>query len=401
MRLAPIGALAVHANPALYTFGGCKEGVFVSHVSKRSALYTAKPRVEEMSFIMSVDGVSLDGFGMGRMKDRFLGDPLPFQSLMQIKESSEDPVELITCKNKTITKHTVSMAWKPDYEPGIRMITEPHFEPDAADYEIFADVTVMQMTQNHVASLIASGGVPPSYGRWLLEDNEVTPRLIITKVQDGTYASTVLAPGMVVASINGHNVSSLKDFRQHFEPADGLWRLVTERSSMLVVAFAEAFAEQLLGYKQGRSFLLTPAVTKAAQRHGLVANADEQQATMKLASLFSKMLGDAYAQGQANAGGGSQRPVALGRHGGKNGTSGGHHHGHQGSSASTEGSSFLDRRSIDAPPGAKLKLDSFNLQPPAGAENSNVLEAEGEAKAATPVLRQPLRSQRQSGHTLF
>lgn len=300
LKLAPVGALAVHANEALYALEGCKEGVFISTVANRSALYTAKPRVEARSFIMAVDGVSIDGFGTGRMEQGFLGDPLPFQSLMQIKERVEDAVELTTCRNGTISKHTVSMVSSPEYEPGIRWVAEPQFEPSALDYEVFADVTVMQMTLNHV-HLLMEAGVPPSYGRWLLEDNTFQPRLLITKVTAGTYASTVLAQGMVLASINGHAVSTLAEFREHFEPAGELWTLRTERGSVFVVGFAESLGQQLAAVQEGHPDLLTRAVLAVAQQKGLVQSTNQQAAAMKLAGLFSQMLQEAYAQGQASA----------------------------------------------------------------------------------------------------
>mmetsp|Transcript_38457 Transcript_38457/g.120029 ORF Transcript_38457/g.120029 Transcript_38457/m.120029 type:complete len:245 (+) Transcript_38457:1542-2276(+) len=46
---------------------------------------------------------------------------------------------------------------------------------------------------------------------------------------------------------------------------------------------------------------LTPAVAKAASGLGLIQSSDQQEATIKLASLFSSMLRSSYEQGQASA----------------------------------------------------------------------------------------------------
>uniref|UniRef100_A0A7S4SXG7 Serine protease n=1 Tax=Alexandrium monilatum TaxID=311494 RepID=A0A7S4SXG7_9DINO len=358
LRMAPVGALPVHTSPALYAFGGCKEGVFISRVAERSALHAAKPPVEAGSFVMDVDGVSIDGFGMGRKASRFLGDPVPFESFMQVRESLRDPVELTACRNGTVTKHTVSMMSQPSFEPGIRMVMEPHFEPEALDFEVFADVTVMQMTKNHVAQLLQAGA-PVTYGRWLLEDNALQPRLLVTNVGGGSYASTVLAPGTVLASLNGRGVSSLAEFREHFEPADGFWRLSTERGADFVVGFAEAFAEQVAGIQQGRAYLLTPAVTRVAQRLGMVQSSDEQASTMKLASLLSSMLKKAYEQGQASAQG-SPAPLAEGG-GGGNRTDGAQP---RRVLLSDGPASFLERRVAAGAPGPQPRLRREQLPAP-------------------------------------
>lgn len=300
MKLAPVGAVPVHTSPALYAYGGCQEGVFLAKVAKLSAFARARPPVPAASFVVAVDGVRVDSYGMGVSPGHFLGDPVPFASIMQIKSRTEEPVEVVTCMNGTVAKHSVSMVHNRSLDLGLREVSEPHFEPEALDFEVFADVTVMQMNLNHVALLIRLGA-PPTFGRWLMEDSAIEPKLFISKVRPGSYASTVLAAGMVVSSVNGRNVSTLAEYREAFEPTNGLFVLRTELEVPFVIDFKEAFGQQLAESEAGRPYLFTKAMMSVAQKHGLVQSSGEQVQAMQLAGLFSKMLESAFQQGQASA----------------------------------------------------------------------------------------------------
>merc|ERR1719238_1443848 len=146
-----------------------------------------------------------------------------------------DKITVTTCdKNNKNKESTVSMDWVPEgeskspYESQIRNIVEPFWDPKSMEYELFAGITVMQLTINHIIRLLRIGE-PPTLGRWLLPENQDKPRLLITHVEKGTYASRVVAPGMVIDKVNGHEVGTLdsyKDengrmvpgFRQVFQP---------------------------------------------------------------------------------------------------------------------------------------------------------------------------------------
>merc|ERR1740123_1656691 len=185
---------------------------------------------------------------------------MPLESLMQISDDVESPVEVTVCRKGNVTKHMVSMAWNPKYQKGIRWVEEPSYEEGVLDYEVFAGVTVMQMTSNHVWSLIRAR--VPYLGKWLLPENRKKPRLIVTDVQTGSWAQKVLWPGAVLASLNGHNVSTLQEFRDHFKPQDDLWHLVTEDKDIFVANFAKSVQEQLDEYLMGKTHLGTDLFLK-------------------------------------------------------------------------------------------------------------------------------------------
>merc|ERR1719310_1424008 len=114
----------------------------------------------------------------------------------------------------------------------------------------------MQLTVNHVIELLRSGD-HPTLGRWLLPENQMRPRLLITHVEKGTYASRVLSPGMVVQAINGQNVSTLTDARRAFAPEGATWELETDQGLVFSEKFHEALAKQLVeaATVSGRQYL--------------------------------------------------------------------------------------------------------------------------------------------------
>jgi len=185
----------------------------------------------------------LDRFGMGKTDD-YCGDPTPFASLMALQRNLSEPIVLSVCFKGNVTKHNVSMDWRPEYTSGVRPVDEPYFEPESKDYEVFAGVTVMEMNENHILSLVRSG-LHPTLGRWLLPENQRRQRLIITYIEKGTYASRVLSASMVVQTVNGLQVSTLSDFRRNFQPNGTAWQLETDQGLLFTVDYQATLAKQL------------------------------------------------------------------------------------------------------------------------------------------------------------
>merc|ERR1719367_2612737 len=113
------------------------------------------------------------------------------------------------------------MLWKPRAKNQIRDITEPQFLPASVDFETFADATFMQLTMNHVDQMLHNGYF--SMGRWLMPDNQKRPRVVVAHVLPGSYTERILERGMVVSTVNGHDVFTLEDLRLHFMPKGPIW----------------------------------------------------------------------------------------------------------------------------------------------------------------------------------
>jgi len=260
-RLAPVDAVGIEGNEALYnTSGGCTRGVFLSKIFNTSVLNYARPIVPERSFLVKVDNTPLDSFGMG-YTEHFLGDPTPFESLMMLRPRVDEPVKLTVCKDGTESVHEAFMRWNDEHHcSGVKDIAEPIFEQQAIDFEAFAGVTLMQMTVNHIVKLLRSSSIPMSVGRWLLPENEQSPRVLITYVDKGMYASRVLAPGMVLSKVNGQPISTLQDVRDSFVPRGVTWTLETDRGVLFAVKFLDALVDQLIRIQNGLRYLMTPAI---------------------------------------------------------------------------------------------------------------------------------------------
>jgi len=268
LKLGPIGALIEHANREMFWLSNCSSGPLVRRIQEESVLRFAQPPILENSFIQAVDGVAIDPFGEGRPKAGFLRDPMPLQSLMAILEDVESDVEITVCREGNVTKHNVSLTWRSEYEKGIRWVEEPMYETQALDYEVFAGITVMEMTANHVWSLIRARAF--GLGKWLLPENRKKKRLMVTHVETGSWAEKVLWAGAVLESLNGQNVSTLKEFRANFVPKDqsDSWWLKTDDKDVFVASFQKSVEEQTLEYLMGKTHLGTDhflSVTKAGR----------------------------------------------------------------------------------------------------------------------------------------
>jgi len=264
LRLAPLEIVAVPSDEATYAYGKCTKGVFLTIVEEKSALAAAIPPVKALSFITEVNGVTLDNFGQGRVEGEYLKDPLPFTSMLQMQDRIEGTNTIKVCRGGKVTEHTLSMGWQDRFETGVREVREPFYEQQAFDYEVFAEVTIMQMSINHIAMLME---VIPSFDRWLTPEGIKEPKLLVTKVQPGGYGSSVLARGMVLSTVNGEKVKTLEDYRRVFEKPNGsVWSLETERGVVYRVDFTEMMHQQLERVQGGEKFLMTPAVMAWCQK---------------------------------------------------------------------------------------------------------------------------------------
>jgi serine protease Do len=289
---------AIEANAGLYALSkGCKKGVFISKISDRSFFHGAEPAVPDQSFLVSANGVELDQFGMG-LNGKYAADKVMYTDLFFMQDSLYEPVQFETCNNGTITKHKASRAWNSNYERGIRYVNEPAFTD--IEYEMFGDISIMEMTINHIAVVIQSD---PGPARWLHPDLVSKPRLMINFVKPGSYAADFLVPGAAVSKVNGHEVYTLADLRKHFVPQggeDAVWTLETDMGKLYATMFQKSLMQQVSeAEKTNAAYLLTTAVVSAAtQLH--VANETvltplgapalaEKKSTKKHTALLARM----------------------------------------------------------------------------------------------------------------
>jgi len=211
------------------------------------------------------------------LNPNYAADRVHFKDLFFMVPKLSSGVELETCfKGKTI-KHKVSMDWKPEYGRGLQWIAEPNMMGVNNDYEMFGDVSVMQMTVNHVSMAISKLG-NPGPARWLHPDLIATPRLVVNYVRSGSYAADILPLGAAVTKVNGHEVNTLQDFRDHFVPEGKVWTMETDMGKVVALMFDKSLKEQLQkADMMNAPYLLTPGVVQAAKKLGLTKKADEDK----------------------------------------------------------------------------------------------------------------------------
>jgi hypothetical protein len=268
-------------NEALYKlFGDCRKGIFVAKIGSRSFLRRAEPAVQERVFLTAVNGRELDRFGYGINTD-YAADRIAFSDLIFMVPDLDADVEFETCAHGRVTKHKASLQWLSEYDSGLRYVDEPTLDGVGQAYEFFGDICVVQMTMNHIGAVVASTG-DPGPTRWTHPSLVSQPRLMVSYVQSGSYVSDVLVPGAALAKVNGHEVRTLDEFRQHFEPAlgggnaTGIWTLETDLGRLVAVTFNQTLHEQVSKAKAMQAaYLLTPSVVKAAKTSGLLSHGSD------------------------------------------------------------------------------------------------------------------------------
>jgi S1-C subfamily serine protease len=268
---------ATEANEALYELSeGCTQGIYNAKIGQRSFLRHAEPAVEQGSFLVSVNGFELDRFGMGLNPD-YAADRVHFKDLFFMVPELSSGVKFATCFKGKVTEHKVSMDWKPDYGRGLQWVDEPNMLGLNNDYEMFGDISVMQMTVNHISHAVSKLG-NPGPARWLHPDLVSQQRLVVNYVRSGSYAADILPLGAAVTKVNGHEVHTLEDFRKYFVPDNKkkVWTMETDMGKVIALMFDKSLSEQLKkADMMNAPYLLTPSVVNAAKTLGLTQRAGE------------------------------------------------------------------------------------------------------------------------------
>merc|ERR1719389_266354 len=249
------------------------------------------------------------------LNPQYVADRVHFKDLFFMVPELDSGVKFETCyKGKTI-KHTASMDWKPEYERGLQWVHEPNMDGYNKDYEMFGDVSVMQMTVNHVSTAVSKMG-NPGPARWLHPDLVATPRLMINFVRSGSYAAGILSTGAVITKVNGHEVHTLQDFRDNFKPKDGkdVWTMETDMGKVLALMFKKSLSDQLSkADMMNAPYLLTPSVVGAAKELGFSEqfgegtlgspmHADKSKAVKKVTKSQTATKGHAFLSSGAATG---------------------------------------------------------------------------------------------------
>lgn len=319
-KIPDVGMTTKEANDALYKLYQCQHGHHIAAVHQGSFLQKADPPVQAGCFITAVNGVRVDRSGMG-VNPKFIGDAVYFDNLLWMGTDLSGTVDLETCCNGATIKHTVPLAWNDALSRGVASVPEPFVEGMPSKFEMVGDISVMQLTTQHIQALHEQLG-DPSLVMYTLPDMKSEPQLIVNYVREGSYASQVLSPGTVIEKVNGRVTRTLDDFRKNFAPYANtdVWTLEAAHSgAVLAFKFPDSI-QQFVQLANTTDYPLTPAVYAAAKDLGLIAAASAKgpAGSLQLSvpmEPFLPMAGQLYVSGRgrglhAKAAG----PVAVRQH---------------------------------------------------------------------------------------
>lgn len=308
LQIAPIGVVDTPSTDAMIKYmstGECKNGIVLSKFKDYSMFKHAQPPIEEGSLLTHIDDTELDNFGMG-LRPNFMGGYVRFRDLLTMRATLDDVVPVTTCKGGVSMAHNLSLVWNSAlYEPGVKQIYEMRYAKQLLDFEVFAGITMMQLTQNHVRRLMMTWDATAHLSCFLQEENTVKPRLIITAISPGSEADELLQPGMIIKSINGKIVNTMQELRDNFNQTDvGAWRLETDQGALFAANFTEELLKSVKLTKQGWELNkkgwapLSKSVAQALNSQGLlsssllsIASQSPWLTTKNVASLISGGVG--------------------------------------------------------------------------------------------------------------
>lgn len=217
-KVPRLKAMASEGNEVLYQRYGCEKGIFMSRIEKGSIALSANPPIEPKSFIIAINGMELDKFGMVK-SDKYFDDPILFTDMLFMSPSFK-PVEMTVCTCGKTSTHSVSvsaLSKAKDPEDPIPSFDEPSLAK--TDFEEFGGVTVQPLNLNIIKAL-AQG---PQHRMDLLRfafqaQKNKKPQLVITEVSRISDRTATVQVGDILEKVNGHPVSTLADFREHFVP---------------------------------------------------------------------------------------------------------------------------------------------------------------------------------------
>lgn len=260
-----------YSNKALQTMVGCDHGIYVSRIGGRSFFQHASPPMVEGSFLVSVRGLELDNFGTG-FDPHYAADRVAFPDLFFMTPDISSDMDFETCSQGVVTRHTVSLAWRSEYDEGINLVTEPRMRDYDEAFEVFGDLGVMQMTENHIDEVVYGWRQDMGPSRWLHPDSVTEPRLVVNFLRAGSYAGKVLSTGASVKFLNGKRVRTLKEWRTHLAPAgeSDIWTMETDMGLTLALMFRKTLEDQLWRADVlDEEHLLTEGTRREAERVGL------------------------------------------------------------------------------------------------------------------------------------
>ncbi|MCF7899381.1 trypsin-like peptidase domain-containing protein [Candidatus Babeliales bacterium] len=163
--------------------------------------------VKENDMLYSVNGYDLDYYG--ELSVPWSEDKIALLDFLN-RFTVEDDIHFVIYRNGHRKDFNFKLSNK--FVPPVRKIC-PEFEPEFTDYEIIGGMVIMQLTLNHIATLLER---VPELSKYIRPEAQHEPAILITNVFPDSQArkARVLTKGAIIDEVNGDNVKTLADFRR-------------------------------------------------------------------------------------------------------------------------------------------------------------------------------------------
>ncbi len=178
-------------------------GWYVAHVFTNSLL--EKAGVREGDMLYEVNGFRVDRFG--EVSVPWSEDKVSVLELFNRFTVGDELAFTIYRKgDRKVLRFKLELA----NLPPVRQVY-PEFEPQ--DYEIIGGLVVMNLTMNHVATLIEHSPHLLAYHK---PQQQYEPAVVITHLfaNSEAYKSRSLSPGVIIKEVNGQQVRTLDEFKK-------------------------------------------------------------------------------------------------------------------------------------------------------------------------------------------
>jgi len=204
LRKPFLGILSVNATDHLTSYLGNPQpgGCYVVEIVKDSPLY--KAGIQSGDMIYEMNGHRLDIYG--EMTVPWSEDKVSIIDYVS-RLAIGDDVQLVVYRNGERQEYAVKFAHSQVLP--IRKIY-PGYEE--IDYEVFGGMVVMELTMNHIKTLINHA---PGLAKYTEMKNQSDNVLIITHIFPNSqlYRARTLAPGVTLKEVNGVAVNTLAELR--------------------------------------------------------------------------------------------------------------------------------------------------------------------------------------------
>lgn len=222
-------------------------GAYVVETLQGSALHEADVRTGDMLY--SIDGLPIDRFG--EMNVSWSEDKISLIDYVS-RLMVGDSVTLGVYRNGV--KRDVTIPIDTKHLPAVRVMY-PAYEP--IEYEVLAGAVVMQLTLNHVATLMNQNERLAQYAD---PRKQIEPVLIISHILPDSLMSRArtISAGSLIDEVNGQKVRTLDEFRSavRLGAPSGYMTIKTKEKELLAFQLARVFDEE---QRLSRMFFYEPS----------------------------------------------------------------------------------------------------------------------------------------------